>query len=60
MFQDPSITFTSHSSLVVEILPNKFVLQRPAQLVIPHCLLLKEKEEKPRAKIFMSHHDEGR
>ncbi|KAJ8048079.1 NACHT, LRR and PYD domains-containing protein 10 [Holothuria leucospilota] len=59
VFQDPSIAFSSHSSLVVEILPNNLLLQRPAQLVIPHCLLLKKKEESAKAKIFMSHHDEG-
>ncbi|KAJ8047748.1 GTPase IMAP family member 6 [Holothuria leucospilota] len=61
VFKDPLITFCSNSSLVVEVLPNDLTLQCPAQLYIPHSLLLKKlkENETPAAKIFLSKHNTG-
>ncbi|XP_071843633.1 uncharacterized protein [Apostichopus japonicus] len=53
--------FSSNSSVVVELLPNKARFSSPVHLKLPHCLQLKKnyKEIKNHVKVFVSHHEEG-
>ncbi|XP_071842474.1 uncharacterized protein [Apostichopus japonicus] len=55
---DPDLSFTSNSSVVVELLPNNLKLLKPVELTLPHCLVLKKGCEW-KAKIYSSHHEEG-
>ncbi|KAJ8019369.1 Protein NLRC5 [Holothuria leucospilota] len=55
---DDTMSFSSNSSVRVELLPNHFRFQCHVQLTLPHCLELK-KNVLRRARIFMSHHNEG-
>ncbi|KAJ8034681.1 Protein NLRC5 [Holothuria leucospilota] len=56
---DWSVTdLVSNSSVVVELLPNNLSFQQPFTLTLPHCLQLK-KGVQHKAKIFVSHHEEG-
>ncbi|PIK34584.1 hypothetical protein BSL78_28591, partial [Apostichopus japonicus] len=58
-FQDDSdLSFSSNSSVVVELLPSNLKLLKPAKLTLPHCLVLKKGCEW-KAKIYSSHHKEG-
>ncbi|KAJ8034678.1 Protein NLRC5 [Holothuria leucospilota] len=50
--------FTSNSSATVELLPNNLTFQEPFELTLPHSLQLKKGAEY-KAKIFVSHHEEG-
>ncbi|KAJ8034508.1 Netrin receptor UNC5B [Holothuria leucospilota] len=49
-------SFSSNSTVAVELLPNNLKLKHPVQLTLPHCLKLK-KDVEYKAKIFMSHHE---
>ncbi|XP_071842585.1 uncharacterized protein [Apostichopus japonicus] len=51
--------FSSHSTVVVELLPNNLKLLRCAQLKLPHCLLLKSSYPPDSVQVYMSHHKEG-
>ncbi|XP_071843379.1 uncharacterized protein [Apostichopus japonicus] len=55
---DSDLSFSSNSSLVVELLPSNLKLLKPAKLTLPHCLVLKKGCEW-KAKIYSSHHEEG-
>ncbi|PIK33892.1 hypothetical protein BSL78_29287, partial [Apostichopus japonicus] len=54
---DSDLSFSSNSSLVVELLPSNLKLLKPAKLTLPHCLVLKKGCEW-KAKIYSSHHEE--
>ncbi|KAJ8018356.1 hypothetical protein HOLleu_43694 [Holothuria leucospilota] len=58
MSHDETMSFSSNSSVRVELLPNHFRFRCYVQLTLPHCLELK-KNVLRRARIFMSHHNEG-
>ncbi|KAJ8049353.1 hypothetical protein HOLleu_02067 [Holothuria leucospilota] len=53
-----SLSFEDHSTVMVEVKPNKLTLKRPASLFLPHCLKLKSTEH-CEVRIFQSHHDAG-
>ncbi|XP_071848885.1 uncharacterized protein [Apostichopus japonicus] len=55
---DFDLSFTSNSSVVVELLPSNLKLLKLAKLTLPHCLVLKKGCEW-KAKIYSSHHEEG-
>ncbi|PIK41542.1 putative netrin receptor UNC5B [Apostichopus japonicus] len=55
---DSDLSFSSNSSVVVELLPSNLQLLKPVKLTLPHCLVLKKGCEW-KAKIYSSHHDEG-
>ncbi|PIK51565.1 putative netrin receptor UNC5B isoform X2 [Apostichopus japonicus] len=57
----PIANFSSNSSVVVELLPNKAIFRLPVHLKLPHCLQLKTnyKEIKNPVKVFVSHHEAG-
>lgn len=57
--QDESeLSFTSFSSVVVELLPDDTKLLLPAVLSLPHCLVLNENSEKT-VTVYDSHHAKG-
>lgn len=57
---DP-ISFSSNSSVVVELLPNKLQFQKTVHLRLPHCLHLNDKYNSLKdAKVLISHHDKGK
>lgn len=58
MSRDETMSFSSNSSVRVELLPNHFRFRCHVQLTLPHCLQLK-RNVLHRARIFMSHHNEG-
>ncbi|KAJ8032709.1 hypothetical protein HOLleu_26311 [Holothuria leucospilota] len=53
-----STSFSSNSSVIVELLPNDLRFQRPVELTLPHCLQLK-KDVKYKAKVFTSYREQG-
>lgn len=53
-----SASFSSNSSVIVELLPNDLRFQRPVELTLPHCLQLK-KDVEYKAKVFTSHREQG-
>ncbi|XP_071854200.1 uncharacterized protein [Apostichopus japonicus] len=55
---DSDLSFSSNSSVVVELLPSYLKLLKLAKLTLPHCLVLKKGCEW-KAKIYSSHHEEG-
>ncbi|XP_071839486.1 uncharacterized protein [Apostichopus japonicus] len=55
---DSDLSFSSNSSVVVELLPSHLKLLKPVILTLPHCLVLKKGCEW-KAKIYSSHHEEG-
>ncbi|XP_071842480.1 uncharacterized protein [Apostichopus japonicus] len=55
---DSDLSFSSNSSVVVELLPSHLKLLKPVKLTLPHCLVLKKGCEW-KAKIYSSHHEEG-
>ncbi|XP_071843371.1 uncharacterized protein [Apostichopus japonicus] len=55
---DSDLSFSSNSSVVVELLPSNLKLLKPVKLTLPHCLVLKKGCEW-KAKIYSSHHEEG-
>ncbi|PIK55637.1 putative netrin receptor UNC5D-like [Apostichopus japonicus] len=55
---DSDLSFSSNSSVVVELLPSNLKLLKPVILTLPHCLVLKKGCEW-KAKIYSSHHEEG-
>ncbi|PIK50183.1 hypothetical protein BSL78_12934 [Apostichopus japonicus] len=55
---DSDLSFSSNSSVVVELLPSNLRLLKPVKLTLPHCLVLKKGCEW-KAKIYSSHHEEG-
>ncbi|XP_071843408.1 uncharacterized protein [Apostichopus japonicus] len=55
---DSDLSFSSNSSVVVELLPSHLKLLKPVKLTLPHCLVLKKGCEW-KAKIYNSHHEEG-
>ncbi|XP_071841959.1 uncharacterized protein [Apostichopus japonicus] len=55
---EPATSFSSNSSVVLELLPNGLQLKREVSLTLPHCLTFIN-EEKAKAKIYVSHHEEG-
>ncbi|PIK35644.1 hypothetical protein BSL78_27531, partial [Apostichopus japonicus] len=55
---DSDLSFSSNSSVVVELLPSNLKLLKLAKLILPHCLVLKKGCEW-KAKIYSSHHEEG-
>ena len=57
--EESSLTFSSNSSVVVELLPSSLKLLKPVKLTLPHCLALREDCEW-KARIFSSHHKEGK
>ncbi|KAJ8018498.1 Protein NLRC5 [Holothuria leucospilota] len=58
MSHDEATSFSSNSSVRVELLPNHFKFRCHVALTLPHCLELK-KNVVYRAKVFLSHHNEG-
>ncbi|XP_071843394.1 uncharacterized protein [Apostichopus japonicus] len=58
-FQEESkSSFTSNSTLVVELLPDNLKLHQLAKLTLPHCLQLKKTGER-KAMVYSSHHAKG-
>lgn len=57
--QDEVVTFSSNSSVAVELLPYDLQLQHPVKLKLPHCLEL-EKTENDFVRIFTKHQSEGK
>ncbi|PIK58768.1 hypothetical protein BSL78_04289, partial [Apostichopus japonicus] len=55
---DSDLSFSSNSSVVVELLPSNLKLLKPVKLTLPHCFVLKKGCEW-KAKIYTSHHEEG-
>ncbi|XP_071842484.1 uncharacterized protein [Apostichopus japonicus] len=55
---DSDLSFSSNSSVVVELLPSNLKLLKPVKLTLPHCLVLKKGCEW-KAKLYSSHHEEG-
>ncbi|XP_071848887.1 uncharacterized protein [Apostichopus japonicus] len=55
---DSDLSFTSNSSVVVELLPSNLKLLKLAKLTLPHCLVLRKGCEW-KANIYSSHHEEG-
>ncbi|PIK42000.1 hypothetical protein BSL78_21152 [Apostichopus japonicus] len=58
LLNEPATSFSSNSSVVLELLPNGLQLKREVSLTLPHCLTFIN-EEKAKAKIYVSHHEEG-
>ena len=56
---ETAFSFATNSSTVVELLPSNLKLFIPVKLTLPHCLILK-KGCKWKAKIYSSHHEEGK
>ncbi|XP_071843397.1 uncharacterized protein [Apostichopus japonicus] len=58
-FQEESKpSFTSNSTVVVELLPDNLKLHHLAKLTLPHCLQLKNTGER-KAMVYSSHHAKG-
>ncbi|PIK55871.1 IMD-like protein [Apostichopus japonicus] len=58
-FQEESKpSFTSNSTVVVELLPDNVKLHQLAKLTLPHCLQLKKTGER-KAMVYSSHHAKG-
>ncbi|PIK47025.1 hypothetical protein BSL78_16115 [Apostichopus japonicus] len=58
-FQEKSKpSFTSNSTVVVELLPDNLKLHQLAKLTLPHCLQLKKTGER-KAMVYSSHHAKG-
>ncbi|XP_071842536.1 uncharacterized protein [Apostichopus japonicus] len=58
-FQEESkSSFTSNSTVVVELLPDNLKLHQLAKLTLPHCLQLKKTGER-KAMVYSSHHAKG-
>ncbi|XP_071842509.1 uncharacterized protein [Apostichopus japonicus] len=58
-FQEESkSSFTSNSTVVVELLPDNLKLHQLAKLTLPHCLQLKNTGER-KAMVYSSHHAKG-
>ncbi|PIK35054.1 hypothetical protein BSL78_28120 [Apostichopus japonicus] len=58
LLNEPATSFSSNSSVVLELLPNGLQLKREVSLTLPHCLTFIN-EEKAKAKVYVSHHEEG-
>ncbi|KAJ8024280.1 hypothetical protein HOLleu_36972 [Holothuria leucospilota] len=58
MSHDETTSFSSNSSVRVELLPTRFKFRGYVKLTLPHCLELK-KNVVYRARVFMSHHNKG-
>lgn len=56
---EPISTFSSNSSVIVELLPNKTIFSTPVRLSLPHCLKLKKGCRKNSVKVYLSHHEKG-
>ncbi|XP_071835191.1 uncharacterized protein [Apostichopus japonicus] len=56
--KDSKSSFTSNSTVVVELLPNNLKLHQLAKLTLPHCLQLKNTGER-KAMVYSSHHAKG-
>ncbi|XP_071842505.1 uncharacterized protein [Apostichopus japonicus] len=58
-FQEESnSSFTSNSTVVVELLPDNLKLHQLAKLTLPHCLQLKKTGDR-KAMVYSSHHAKG-
>ncbi|KAJ8049343.1 hypothetical protein HOLleu_02048 [Holothuria leucospilota] len=51
----PAKCFEDHSTVMVEVFPNKLTLLQPASLFLPHCLKIKSVKECD-VRVFQSHH----
>ncbi|XP_071841956.1 uncharacterized protein [Apostichopus japonicus] len=58
VLNEPATSFSSNSSVVLELLPNGLQFKREVSLTLPHCLTFLN-EEKAKAKVYVSHHEEG-
>ncbi|XP_071843341.1 uncharacterized protein [Apostichopus japonicus] len=56
--EESKSSFTSNTTVVVELLPDNLKLHHRAKLTLPHCLKLKNPVE-CKALVFSSHHDQG-
>lgn len=58
----PVSTFSSNSSVAVELLPNKMEFQRPVRLTLPHCLKLTKNYQKTKhqVQVYVSYHETGK
>ncbi|XP_071843349.1 uncharacterized protein [Apostichopus japonicus] len=56
--EESKSSFTSNTTVVVELLPDNLRLHHRAKLTLPHCLKLKNPVE-CKAMVFSSHHDQG-
>lgn len=56
---EPISTFSSNSSVIVELLPNRATFSTPVRLSLPHCLKLKKGFSKRSVKVYLSHHEKG-
>ncbi|XP_071843344.1 uncharacterized protein [Apostichopus japonicus] len=56
--EESKSSFTSNTTVVVELLPDNLKLHHPAKLTLPHCLKLKNPVE-CKALVFSSHHAQG-
>ncbi|XP_071842525.1 uncharacterized protein [Apostichopus japonicus] len=56
--EESKSSFTSNTTVVVELLPDNLKLHHPAKLTLPHCLKLKNPVE-GKALVFSSHHAQG-
>lgn len=56
---EPISSFSSNSSVIVELLPNRATLKTPVRLSLPHCLKLKKGYSKDTVKVYLSHHEKG-
>ncbi|XP_071843390.1 uncharacterized protein [Apostichopus japonicus] len=56
--EESKSSFTSNTTVVVELLPDNLELHHPAKLTLPHCLKLKNPVE-CKALVFSSHHAQG-
>ncbi|PIK39751.1 hypothetical protein BSL78_23409 [Apostichopus japonicus] len=56
--EESTSSFTSKTTVVVELLPNNLKLHHPAKLTLPHCLKLKNLVES-KVLVLSSHHVQG-
>lgn len=56
---EPISTFSSNSSVIVELLPNKTTFSTPVRLSLPHCLKLRKGYSKDSVTVYLSHHEKG-
>lgn len=56
---EPVKTFSSNSSVIIELLPDRLTFKSDVQLVMPHCLNLKRNCQKNCVTVYCNHHETG-